>query len=97
MCILIFGIIQIICLFVPFFILIQIMNILYCCVIIVIYIAFIILKCKNKNNKILTVFIGLLPIIISIFIIFISILKSIVPIISAIICIIIVILLYYLK
>jgi amino acid transporter len=96
--ILIVGAIQIMCLFIPFSVMVEIMNVFYCFVMIVLCASFLNLrrkgyannlesKYKAANNNFFVVLIGISPIFVSLFMISISVLRSYVPIVSAVCCI----------
>lgn len=102
------GGIQIMCLFVPFGILVEIMNVFYCCVIIVICLSFLNLRRKNYVDDLPRVFraanstftkylVGCCPIVISVFLIATSVVKSIIPIVSAAGCAFVLSIVYVLR
>ena len=104
--IVIVGIVQIICIFIPFSVLVEILNVFYCLVMIVICLSYLNLKrlgyCdrvpheyRASNNRVVVFLIALFPILISLMMICISVFRSYIPLLFAIITTILISFVYY--
>jgi hypothetical protein len=90
---LIVGSVQILCLFIPFHLLIQIMNNLYCFVIITISIAYIYIQFKNRHYG--KICIGLSPICMGLILIGLGLVKTTIPFFGSVLVIGLIFILYF--